>query len=115
MQKENLKQNSTAVELKVFYGKGITLSLKRKTFREAMDLVWNGDAFQHHSPIKMMFVTTRKVLYPEESKFRDYLNEDITLEELIETTGCDELYRNQAEISFGKKKNLRSILVNSGS
>ena len=85
---------SSVVNVKVFYAKGIRLHIKNRSFKEAMILVWNSPAFSNYEPIKIQFTTTRKTLYADRQAFLHFLNDVYTLEELIEHTQCEELYRN---------------------
>lgn len=88
------------VKITVFYAKGIRLSLSQRGFREAMELVWQSPAFAHHTPqaLKMVFTTTGKMLFMDENAFNSYLSKEISMEELVQLTECDELYRNKVEI-----------------
>lgn len=88
------------VSLKVFYAKGIRVSLKDKTFKEAMQLIWNSPAFCDYEPLKMVFTTTGKVLFMDRNAFHAYLEGGLTMAELIELTECDELYRNKKDFIF---------------
>lgn len=90
--KQTLSINS--VSLKVYYAKGIRVTLKNKTFQEAMILVWKSPAFSDYEPLKIVFTSTGKTLYADKAAFISFLNGNITMQELIELTQCDELYRN---------------------
>lgn len=87
------------VALTVFYAKGIRVSMKDKTFKEAMQLVWQSQS-SDREPLKMVFTTTGKVLFMDRNAFHAYLSGDLTMSELIELTECDELYRNKRDFIF---------------
>lgn len=90
------------VSVKIFYAKGLKLSLSQRTFTEAMELVWKSPAFQNHSPLKMVFTSTGKMLFMDQQAFHSFLNNKITMKELVELTECDELYRNIKEVIVTK-------------
>ena len=90
----------SSVALTVFYAKGIRVSLKDKTFKEAMQLIWNSPAFCDYEPLKMVFTTTGKVLFMDRNAFHSFLEGGLTMAELIELTECDELYRNKQDFIF---------------
>jgi hypothetical protein len=85
---------SSPIAVKIFYAKGIRVSMKNKTFKEAMHLIWDNPTFKDYEPMKMVFTSTGKVLFMDKQAFHSYLNGGITMQELIELTECDELYRN---------------------
>lgn len=85
------------VALTVFYAKGIRLSLKDKTFQEAMQMVWQCEPFKNYDPLKMVFTSTGKMLFMDKQAFHAFLNGYISQQELIELTECDELYRNKKD------------------
>lgn len=88
---------SSLVNLKVFYGKGIRLSIKDKSFKEAMNLVWDSPAFSNYDPLKIQLTTTGKILYADRQAFLHYLKGEIDIATLITQTQCDELYRNKKD------------------
>ena len=90
------------VSVKIFYAKGLKLSLSQKTFTEAMELVWKSPAFHNHSPLKMIFTSTGKMLFMDQQAFHSFLNNEITMPELVELTECDELYRNFKDVKVSK-------------
>jgi hypothetical protein len=69
--------------------------MKKKTFKEAMHLIWDNPLFKDYEPMKMVFTSTGKVLFMDKQAFHSYLSGAITMQELIELTECDELYRNK--------------------
>jgi hypothetical protein len=91
---------SSPVNIKVFYPKDISLTLKNKTCKEAIQLAWDFVAGPADEPIKFKFLSTNKVLYAHKETFMAYLDDTLSLEELILATQCDDVYRNSQEISF---------------
>jgi hypothetical protein len=88
---------SSHVNVKVFYAKGIRLHITNRSFKEAMKLIWVSTAFSNFQALKIQFTTTGKTLYADRQAFLHYLNDVYTLEELIQHTHCDELYRNKKD------------------
>ncbi|MBW4362497.1 hypothetical protein [Flavobacterium taihuense] len=88
---------SSLVNVKVFYGKGIRLSIKNRSFKEAMNLIWVSPAFSNYEPLKIVFPETGKILYANKQVFINYINGVYTLEELIQLTQCEELFRNKKD------------------
>jgi hypothetical protein len=88
----------SSVPIKVFYAKGIRVSMKNRTFKQAMQMIWGAEPFCHHYPLKMVLTATGKVLFMDQNAFLAYLSGQITQQELIELTECDELYRNTREV-----------------
>lgn len=89
---------SNTLSVKIFYAKGIRVSLKNRTFKEAMILIWQSPAFSDYEPLKMVFTSTGKTLYMDKQAFHSFLNSNITQQELIERTQCDDVYRNTKEL-----------------
>ena len=46
-----------------------------------------------------MFTSTGKTLYADKACFHSFLENNISMQELIELTQCDELYRNTNDIT----------------
>ena len=90
---------SNTISIKVFYAKGIRLSLKNRTFNEAMIFIWQSPAFKDYEPLKIVFTSTGKTLYADKAYFHSFLENNISMQELIELTQCDELYRNTNNIT----------------
>ncbi|MBX9886705.1 MAG: hypothetical protein K2Y30_02070 [Flavobacteriaceae bacterium] len=88
----------SSVRIKIFYAKGIRVSMKDKTFNQAMKLIWGEPPFCNYDPLKMVFISTGKVLFMDKNAFHAYISGNITQQELIELTECDELYRNTHEV-----------------
>lgn len=88
------KDMSNTVSVKIFYAKGIRVSIKNKSFQEAMILIWKSPAFSDYEPLKIVFTSTGKTLYADKAYFHSFLDGNITMQELIELTQCEELYRN---------------------
>lgn len=93
---------------KIYYAKGIRLTLQHKTFSQAMQMIFINRIAGDAQPLKLVFTSTGKMLYMDENAFHAYLRGDITQGELIELTEMDELYRNTADIYAG------STIVESG-
>lgn len=89
---------SSVVAVKIYYAKSIRVSLKNRTFKEAMQLIWKSPAFCDYEPLKMVFTSTGKILFMDKNAFHQYLSGNITQQELVELTECDELYRNTKEV-----------------
>lgn len=88
---------------RIIYPKGIRLTLKDKTFTQAMEMVWKSDIANHTEPLKMIFTSTGKMLYMDKNAHMAFLNGQITMQELIELTEIDELYRNREEVLSNEK------------
>lgn len=65
---------------------------------EAMIFIWQSPAFKDYDPLKIVFTSTGKTLYADKGYFHSFLDNNISMEELIELTQCDELYRNTNDI-----------------
>lgn len=89
---------SSAVAVKVSYGDGISLTLKNNCFMKSMLIAWGGVIGETQEPIKIEFISTGKVLYAHKETFMAFLQKDISLEQLIESTQCDDVYRNAVSI-----------------
>jgi hypothetical protein len=74
--------------------------MKNKTFKEAIQLIWQSAPFNQYDPLKMVFTSTGKVLFMDEAAFHSYLSGDLTMQELIELTECDDLYRNKFDFDI---------------
>lgn len=90
---------SNTLSVKIFYAKGIRVSMKNKTFQESMILIWKSPAFSDYEPLKIVFESTGKTLYADKAYFHSFLDGNITMQELIELTQCDDLYRNTNDIT----------------
>ena len=97
-QEKKETQSINSVSVKVYYAKGISVSITNKTFPEAMILIWKSPAFSDYEPLKIVFTSTGKTLYAEKAYFNSYLDGNINMQELMELTQCDELYRNTKEL-----------------
>ena len=89
---------SNTLSVKIFYAKGIRVSMKNKSFQEAMILIWKSPTFSDYEPLKIVFESTGKTLYADKAYFHSFLDGNITMPELIELTQCDELYRNTKDL-----------------
>lgn len=83
---------------KIYYAKGIRLTLQHRKFSEAMKMIFIDNIAGDAQPLKLVFTSTGKMLYMDENSFHAYLRGDITQGELIELTEMDELYRNTSDI-----------------
>ena len=90
---------SNTISVNVFYANGIRLSLKYRSFNEAMIFIWQSPAFKDYDPLKIVFTSTGKTLYADKAYFHSFLENNISMQELIELTQCDELYRNTNDIT----------------
>lgn len=98
------------MNFRIIYPKGLRLTLKDKTFKEAMEMVWLSDIANHKEPLKMVFTSTGKMLYMDKNAHHAFLRGDLTKPELIELTEIDELYRNKTDVISNEK-----ITVEAGS
>jgi hypothetical protein len=80
--------------MKVYYPKGIRVHISNRTLKEALGLIFQSRPFRDYEPLKIVFVETKRTLYADKQAFLSYLTDDISLEELLEKTQCEELYRN---------------------
>lgn len=79
------------------YPNGEKLTVTNKSFLESVKMVLNGKFDKIGTPIKVLFPTTKKVLYFDDDYFQSYLADNISQSELIELTECDGLYRNKED------------------
>jgi len=86
------------MNFRIIYPKGLRLSLKDKTFKEAMEIVWLSDIIMHKDPLKMIITSTGKMLYMDKNAHMAFLQGKITMQQLIELTEIDELYRNKVDV-----------------
>ncbi|MDO5636279.1 MAG: hypothetical protein Q4G18_03420 [Myroides sp.] len=91
------------MHFRIIYPKGLRLTLKDKTFKEAMEMVWLSDIANHKEPLKMVFTSTGKMLYMDKNAHHAFLRDDLTMPELIELTEIDELYRNKTDVISNEK------------
>jgi hypothetical protein len=87
------------VALTIFYAQGSRLSINDKSFKEVMQMVWKSEPFKNQDPLKTVFTTTGKTLYMDKQAFHSFLNGNLSQQELIELTECDELYRNKKDFT----------------
>lgn len=87
-----------SVAVKIFYAKGIRVSMKNRTFKEVVECLFGDSPFSKYEPLKMVFTSTGKVLFMDKNAFNSYLSGTISMQELIELTECDELYRNTQDV-----------------
>jgi len=84
----------SSVNIKVYYAKGIRVHLKNRTLKEALQLIFQSPTFSEYEPLKIVFEETRKTLYADKQAFLNYLRGENSLEDLVQLTQCEELYRN---------------------
>ena len=84
------------------YPKAIKLQTKQKTFVEAIEFVLNREEPTNFTPYKIVFESTGKTLYFDETKFKALLAGELTEQEVIFETECDGLYRNEVDIEITK-------------
>ncbi|MDM1536384.1 hypothetical protein [Myroides odoratimimus] len=82
-------------EVKVYYAKDIRVVLQGRTFKEVMELIWTAEPFAKYTPLKMVFTATGQLLFLDPLAYSKYAKGEITQEELIRLTGCDDIYRNK--------------------
>ncbi len=80
--------------IKVYYPRGIRVHINNRTLKEALHLIFQSRPFSNYEPLKIVFQEPQKTLYADKQAFLGFLKDDISLEELIEKTQCEELYRN---------------------
>lgn len=85
---------SSPVDVKVYYGEGISLTLNGNSFIKSMLIAWGGVIGETQEPIKIEFLSTGKLLYAHKETFMAFLQKEISMEQLIESTNCDDVYRN---------------------
>lgn len=86
------------IEVKVYYAKDIRVILQGRTFKEAMELIWTAEPFAKYTPLKMVFTATGQVFFLDPLAHSKYAKGEITQEELLRLTGCDDIYRNKVEV-----------------
>ena len=90
-------------KFKFYYLNGVSLESKSRTLKDAIQFVFEAPDLKNQTPIKMVFESTGKTLYFDDSKFRSFLEDKIELDELIKATECDGLYRNNEAIEITKR------------
>ena len=79
------------------YTNGALLTITNKSLKDTLKLVLDSQFLKEKLPFKLTFTSTKKVLYFDDHYFRNYIQGNCTLEELIENTQCEELYRNKED------------------
>lgn len=82
------------IKMKFIFSDGSILEINDKSFRAAITKVMTDHLTFENQPLKVVFPTTKKVLYFDLNSFYAYLKEDIDQMELIEKTQCEGLFRN---------------------
>lgn len=75
-----------------------TMTIQDKTFMQIAYTVFTADHGTKLVPLKIVFPQSGKVLYANEDKFHAFINGQISQENLIKETECDNLYRNKKEL-----------------
>lgn len=96
------------MSFRIIYPHGIRLTLKDKTFKEALEMVWMSDIANNTEPLKMVFTSTGKILYMDKNAHMAFLRGEITMPELIEQTEIDELYRNRIDVISNEKETVEA-------
>lgn len=126
MQNQESKTSSAdvaSVSVKVYFGKGISVSISNKSLRDALFLVYRTPVFEDYEPLKLIFKSTGKVLYMDRNVFMAFLDNQIDMQELIEKTECLDVMRNTKQLktedgevlyegSLWKKTAKEMILIN---
>jgi hypothetical protein len=89
-------------KIQVVYAGGKSLLLN-DSLEGALATVLNAEVFKDYFPLKLVFPGTGKILFFDDHLFRQFLQGDIDIAELVERTECDELYRNWLEVEVGKE------------
>lgn len=84
------------------YTDAITLRTTTKTFEEAVNFIMKVPRFASHPPLKMVVESTGKILYFDETKFKAFVEGEISQIILIQETQSDGLYRNKVDIQIAK-------------
>lgn len=96
------------MSFRIIYPHGIRLTLKDKTFKEALEMVWMSDIANNAEPLKMVFTGTGKILYMDKNAHQAFLRGDITMPELVEQTEIDELYRNRIDVVSNEQETVEA-------
>lgn len=67
---------------------------------KSMLIAWGGVIGETQEPIKIEFLSTGKVLYAHKETFMAFLQKEISMEQLIESTNCDDVYRNVLPVYY---------------
>jgi len=86
--------------LKFVYPNGHILESKSRDFKNAIKFVFEAPGLKEHTPLKIIVESTGKVFYFNKIRFREFINDEITLEELVYECQCEGLYRNNETIVF---------------
>jgi hypothetical protein len=89
---------SSVAEIKAICQEGMVFTIKNKSIKEALQFIFSISEKMQKEPIKIVFTSTGKVLDANRTSFEEFLNDKITLAELIEDTSCIDLYRNIEDI-----------------
>lgn len=96
--------------LNFVYPNGHLLESKSRNFLDAIKFVFEAPGLKNHTPLKLVVKSTGKILYFDDLKFKAFANDEITIEELIQETECEGLFRNKVDIELNK-----SDIIDTGS
>lgn len=91
------------IVIKITYSDGTSLEQNNKSFKAMIKLAFIIGEQNCIQPLKVLFPTTGKVLYFDDTLFRSYINEELEQPDLIDQTQCEGLYRNRAELILSDK------------
>jgi hypothetical protein len=81
------------LNLKVHFTKGEVLTITNATFEDAVIKMFDNMTFESQ-PLKVVFPSTKKVLYFDQNAFYAFHKKELTQLELLEKTQCEELCRS---------------------
>lgn len=87
--------------LKFYYDKGITIEVKNRSFKEAIQFIFDLPGMKIQSPLKMVAISTGKQFYFDKERFQAFLDDEYSQRELLEATQCDGLFRNKVDLVCG--------------
>ena len=90
------------VDVSFHYKETMTLKQTSRSFIDAVKFCFESPGIRSHDPIKVVFNSTKKVLYFDKNKFQAFANGEKDLEELVEETQCDGVFRNIVDIELRK-------------
>ncbi len=94
--------------MKFVFQDGSILSINDKNFRDAVTKVMKEHLTFKNMPVKVLFPTTKKILYFDQNVFYAYLKQDIDQSELIEKTQCEGIFRNVSHFRTNDKEEIEA-------
>lgn len=76
----------------------MVLNIQNKPLKEAIEFFLSLAKKMKLEPVKLVFKSTGKTLYANTKLLRSFVNDGISLSELIADTSCIDLYRNIEDI-----------------